>query len=231
MVFGNNISKLDNHIQRNNLTLKSRGAIIERVSTFKYLGITLDERLTFEPHIQNTINGASIKLQQLRNVRRYLTKKAALLVYKNMILPIVEYGDIYMSSTTKKSLKKLQVIQNKALRCALNHDPRSDTGELHYEEKLKKLKHRRKEHMLLHMYQISQNKVFKGWKKKTSINTRSSQKKLMVVKKPNSSKFRKSVTYLGPKYWNSLPTDIQQSDSYPLFKSKLHAHLDNNQKK
>ena len=142
-----------------------------------------------------------------------------------MILPIVEYGDIYMSSTTKKSRKKVQVIQNKALRCALNHDPRSDTGELHREAKLKKLKHRRKKaHAAPHVPDFP-NKVFTDWKRKTSINMRSSQKKLMVVKKPNSSKFQKSVAYLGPKHRSSLPTDIQQSASYPLFKIKLHAHL------
>ena len=130
----------------------------------------------------------------------------------------------------KRIVKKLQVIQNKALRCALNHAPRFDTTELHAEAKLKKLKHRRREHTLLHMFQISQNNTFLNWKKRTKINTSSSKKKLMTVKKPNSSKFQKSITYLGPKYWNSLPLEIQQSATYPLFKARLHVHLNKENK-
>ena len=225
MVFGNNISNLDKHIERNNLAIKSEGTVIERVSSFKYVGIALDERLTFETHIRNSISNVSVKLQQLRNVRRYLKKKAALLVYKNIILPIAEYGVIYISSATKKSRKKLQVVQNKALRCTLNHDPRSDTTELHLEAKLKMLKHRRREHTLLHMFQISRSSAFKCWKRRTCINTLNDKKKLMIVKKPNSTKFQNSITYLGPKHCNSLPLELQQSDSHLLFKIRLHSHL------
>ena len=40
---------------------------------------------------------------------------AALMMYKNMILPIIEYGDIYMYSSTAEYRKQLQTIQNGAL--------------------------------------------------------------------------------------------------------------------
>ena len=117
---------------------------VERVESFCYLGVHLDEHLKFEKQTNHTIRKVSDKLYQLRKVRQYLTHKAALLIYKNMILPILEYGDIYMTSASKENKKKLQTLQNKALKCALNKQPRYDTKELHKEAKISKLKTRRK---------------------------------------------------------------------------------------
>ena len=103
---------------------------VQCVSQFNYLGVTLDQHLTFKNHAQHTINKVSAKIYQLRKMRKFLSQRAALLIYKNMILPITEYGDIFMLSAPKELRNRLQKLQNKALKCALN------------KEKLK-LKHRR----------------------------------------------------------------------------------------
>ena len=46
------------------------------------------------------------------------------MVYKSMLLPILEYGDVFLSATigpcaTVVNRKRLQLLQNKGLRCAL----------------------------------------------------------------------------------------------------------------
>ena len=61
-------------------------------------------------------------------------------------------GGSQVSYTTRK---KLQVLQNKALRCALSKEKLFPTDELHVEAKLLKLKDRRHMHVLLHMYQLA----------------------------------------------------------------------------
>ena len=205
------------------LSLKLGNTEIDRQATYNYLGITLDEHMTLEQHITGVINKVSSKLFQLRRLRCFLTEKGDLSIYKNMILPMLEYGDVFLSSATSSARKKLQILQNKALRCALNKEPRFSTQELHKLANLQKLKHRRKQHLLLHMYQLSQLPGFKGWKSKSksSIRTRSSYKKLMITKKPNTIKFKRSITYQGPKAWNSLPESIQKLPSYHDFKKEL----------
>ena len=125
---------------------------VEQVSIFSYLGVILDQHLTFEPHAKYTINRIASKVYQLRKPKKFLTNKAALLVYKNMILPILEYGDIYLMSATKENRSKMQKLQNKALKCALDKEKRYSTNKLHKEAKLNKLKHRRKLHLLQHPY-------------------------------------------------------------------------------
>ena len=203
------------------------GTLIDRTKTYTYLGIKLDEQLSLETHANIIIKRVTNKIYQLTKMRPFLTKKAALLTYKNMILPILEFGDVFLHSAPNKIRKKLQVLQNKALRCALSkkrsHSTYS-TDDLHLEAKILKLKQRRHVHVLLHMYQLAHLPGFKLWKKhqSTGVRTRSSKKKLISSRKPNNEKFKKSITYQGPKLWNSLPAHLQKMESYQEFKKEIH---------
>ena len=93
--------------------------VLQRTQAYTYLGIKLDEQLSLETHANLVVKKVSQKVFQMTKIRPLLTKKAALLVYKNMILPILEYGDIFLHSASQKIRKKLQTLQNKALKCAL----------------------------------------------------------------------------------------------------------------
>ena len=154
----------------------------------------------------------SNKIYQLTKIRSYTTKRAALLIYENMILPILEYGDIFLHSATHKIRKKLQTLQNKALRCAVSKDRITKSDLLHTEANILKLKDRRHVHMLLHMFQLSPMPNFKLWKtyKATGVRTRSSKKKLLTSRRPTHEKYKRSITYQGPKLWNSLPGNLQK---------------------
>ena len=107
------------------------------MDTYTYLGIKLDEQINFTSHGNTIITKVSNKIYHLRKIRPFLNKKAATLIYKNMILPILEYGDVLVDSMSVEIKKKLQTLQNRALRCALNKDKGANTNELHAEAKLK----------------------------------------------------------------------------------------------
>ena len=205
-------------------TLSINGESIQRAKTYTYLGIRLDEQLSMETHANSVIQRVSDKIYQLTKIRSFITKRAALLIYKNMILPILEYGDIFLHSATQKVRKKLQTLQNKALRCALGKEKIVSSDLLHTEAHLLKLQTRRHVHILLHMYQLSQLPNFKLWKthKTTGVKTRSSKKKLITLRRPTNEKYKKSITYQGPKLWNSLPGCLQKLDSYHEFKNQVN---------
>ena len=209
----------------NPIQITVKGEVVERVAKFKYLGVVLDQHLTFDNHAKYIIDRVAAKVYQFRKLKKFLTNKAALMVYKNMILPIMEYGDIYLVSATKENRIKLQRLQNRALKCALDKQRDYNIRELHREAKLDKLRLRRKIHILQHMYKLSCMPDFPGWKRATGIRTRSSKKKLMEIRKPNLTKFQRSLTYVGPKTWSSLPKDIQQADNFWAFKGKLASHF------
>ena len=104
---------------------------LERASTYTYLGVTLDEKLNYETHMNQVIKRVSDKLYQLRKIRYFLTTKAALLVYKNMILPMLEYEDVFAVSATLETRERIQKLQNRGLKIALGRDKLYSTKLLH----------------------------------------------------------------------------------------------------
>ena len=184
-----------------------------------------------DTHANSLIQRVSNKIYQLVKIRPFLTKKAAVLVYKNMILPILEYGDIFLHSASQAIRKKLQTLQNRALRCALQKDKYIESNTLHKEAKLLKLKTLRHIHVLLHMYQLSKLLNFRLWKahQPTGVRTRSSKKKLITSRRPTNERYKSSITYQRPKLWNDLPSHLQKKTTYSEFKKligKLYDNLD-----
>ena len=68
------------------------------------------------------ISSVSMELKRFRRMRSFLNTKAATMVYKNMMLPIIEYGDIFLAGAKAETKRRLQILQNKGLRCALIAD-------------------------------------------------------------------------------------------------------------
>ena len=202
------------------------GELVKKVNSYKYLGITLDGQLNFNKHIQRTIASTSLKLKQLRRMRYFLNVKAATLIYKNMILPVIEYGDLFLTGTTVCNRKRLQILQNKGLRCALGKDRDFSVSELHQEAKLLKLKYRRDLHLLSYMFDRAQYHVNLQYRGDSGVKTRSHNKKLLKVRKPNTEKFKKSLTYRGPKKWNALPKELQLLTTRGQFNGRVKSYIE-----
>ena len=128
-----------------------------------------------------------------------------------MMLPILEYGDLFLSAATFKDRERLQVMQNKGLRCALNMGLGTSTDELHAKANLFKLKYRRELHTLNFMYGIAANSDNLVTRTGEVTVTRSQKKTTLKIRRPKTDKFKKSLAYLGPKKWNTLPLDLHQS--------------------
>ena len=88
------------------------GSKLERVSTYKYLGVTLDRNLNYNKHLENCIKVISPKVFLLGKIRQYVNDNTAIMVYKSMILPLIEYGDILYKGANQKLLNDLQVARN-----------------------------------------------------------------------------------------------------------------------
>ena len=158
---------------------------------------------------------------RFRRMRSFLNTKAALLVYKGMMLPVLEYGDIFLLGTSVDNRKRLQILQNKGLRCALNRGIETSTDDLHKEANLLKLKYRREQHVLNYMYDYAQ--IIRNRKGKTAggMKTRSQNKILLKIKRPYTEKFRKCFGYRGPKKWNSLPEGCHHTSSKTNYKTLI----------
>ncbi|KAH8394060.1 hypothetical protein KR200_007932, partial [Drosophila serrata] len=96
---------------------------LEQPQQAKYLGITLDTRLTFGPHLKAIAKKCRNRMQQLRwlvNRRSTLPLRCKRKVYVHCVMPIWLYGVQIWGIAAKSNYQRIQVIQNRALRAMTN---------------------------------------------------------------------------------------------------------------
>ena len=108
------------------------GQKIERVRATKLLGLTLNDRLTWEDHINSISKKANVRLHYLRHLKRAGVPCAQLItVYKALVRSVTEYAcQVWANSITKQQSYLLEQIQRRALKIML--------PDLSYDEALSK---------------------------------------------------------------------------------------------
>ncbi len=96
------------------INLSINGELLEQVSVLKYLGIILHSKLTFSQHIDTLLAKSRKRINCLWRVRKCVTKDTALMLYKSLVMPHFDYGDIVYQHCSQDLLLKLQYIQNNA---------------------------------------------------------------------------------------------------------------------
>ena len=94
------------------------------VQNFVYLGVTLDREMSLTPLYKNVCRQTDQKLFLIRKIRRYITVDAAKAMYKQMILPLLDYSGFLLVSCTIEQKHDLQKRQNNAIRTCLLYDRR-----------------------------------------------------------------------------------------------------------
>jgi hypothetical protein len=97
------------------------GEPIEWVETTRYLGVTLDKRLTWSSHINQVTKKTSQRmgmLGPLLNRKSDLSVRNGVLLYKQLIRPMMDYACPAWRSAARSHVRRLQVLQSKCLRLA-----------------------------------------------------------------------------------------------------------------
>ena len=102
------------------IQLSLNATILERVCSYKYLGLILDEHLDYNKHISEMTKLISHKLFLLSNIWRYITKEACVNIFKTMVLSVVEYCDIIYTGTTQANIMKIYNLFYRGLRICMN---------------------------------------------------------------------------------------------------------------
>ena len=197
--------------------LKMKNQELNYVKTYKYLAIILDQSLSYNPQIYETIKLTSHKVYQLSIIRKYLTKNAAITIYKSMILPYFDYGDVFLINANQQLLGKIQRIQNRGLQICLGVEARTKTSAAHLSSKVARLADRRVAHLRNYMYKRSQNESYLD---KRQVNTRERDAKVFKVFIPKGEAYKQSVLYKGAVEWNNLEVETRNINSYLAFKNK-----------
>ena len=202
------------------------GQMLDRVHFYKYLGLMVDDHLNFNKHIQDMNKIVSHKLFMFSKIRYYIEEKDAILLFKTMILPILEYCDIIYEGTSVKNLGKIDRLFKQGLRtCVRNRIPNcTDEFELQKICKLCKLQIRRRVHLRNFMYKQQSNIDLIN---RRNIRTRLHDAIVFKLYKPSSEKSRMNVIYRGALEWNKLSKEQRLLATYQSFKSNQKRFMSN----
>ena len=102
--------------------LQLNSNIIERENFLKFLGVILDEHLTWKKHIQLTENKVSKNVSVLYKASKLMNTKCLRSINFSFIHSYINYANIARASTNKTNLKKLFAKQKQAARIIFNKD-------------------------------------------------------------------------------------------------------------
>ena len=171
----------------------------------KLLGAYLDEDLSFDDHVSKTVSSCLLILKNVRSIRKFLTRSAAEPLIHAVITSKLDQCNSLFVGLTKGNLKKLQRIQNFALRTVLNLHPRSDLSQ-HFQN--------------LHWLTVEQRIFFKlltltfkcihclaPAPLSSKIRLSCPLDMLLVTSsfQPLSAIGKKAFSYCAPRFWNALP--------------------------
>ena len=154
-------------------------------------------------------------------IRRFISIDTAIVVYKQMILPLLEYCNFLLNSGKKCKLDKIDKVQSKCLRiienCYYTGDHKKENV-LCKDYNIDSLQRRRDIACL--MYMFSKREYCIDSNVKRSI-LRSEKKIKFVCPFTRVSKIRKSPFYRGVDLWNKLRVEHPRAENKKRFKDLL----------
>ena len=202
---------------------------LERVEYYKYLGVILDSKLNFQHHIEYVESKVLKRIGVLGRASRFLSKDTCYYLYKQLILPIMDYSDHIYAGTTQRNQLILQKLQNSAARCILHADRLTPSAVLHSELDMDRLHVRRDKHICIYMFKIMNGilpeklrALFKLVSDISIRDTRQSRCLNIYIHKPRIELTKRSFIYYGAVLWNSLPEHIKLAPTLECFKTLLN---------
>ena len=96
------------------------GKTLASVNSAKYLGVTITHDLRWNSHIDNITSKANRTLAFLRRNLRISSTSLKTSAYNTLVCPTLEYACVAWDPYTQHNIDKLEMVQRRAARFALN---------------------------------------------------------------------------------------------------------------
>ena len=136
------------------------GQSIKHTDTFKYLGVVLDDTLSFNDHVDYVRMKVSKILGIFSRIRPSLTLEAANRLYKATVVPVLDYCDAVWHECGQGKSDKIERLQKRAARIVyFRAASKLSTDEIMTKLGLEPLYYRSRTHILRFVHEYIANRV------------------------------------------------------------------------
>uniref|UniRef100_A0A1B6IB92 Reverse transcriptase domain-containing protein n=1 Tax=Homalodisca liturata TaxID=320908 RepID=A0A1B6IB92_9HEMI len=189
---------------------------LQSVSSTNYLGIIVDDKLSWLNHINNLCLKLSSAIYAIKRTKAISTTKATITAYHALFESHMRYGLAVWGGSTERNLQRILILQKKALRIMAGLGCRESCRGVFKEWRLSTVvslyiveciviatTHNVQQHQDIHSY-----------------NTRHANNFTLPIHKLTLSETK--PTYAGAKFFNNLPDELKKMEGRKLKKS-LHS--------
>jgi len=204
------------------------GIQLKEVKEHTHLGLTLSSNMSWKPHVDRICSRAGQRNNILRKLKFRLPRKTLENLYKSLVRPMLEYGDIVFDDNSTTLSQRLEAIQVDAARTCTGAFISTSTNLLLSELGWSTLTERRKTHKLIYYYKIVNGLTphylhdllpprvadISNYPLRNALNRSLVPARTMRYKQS----FLPSTTVL----WNTLPDSVRVSATLSTFKKSLN---------
>ena len=186
--------------------------VINRVDSVKYLGITIDEKLTWNAHVEYVCNSLIKFFGIFKQLRHKVTTNTVRQLYHAFIYSEMKYGLEVYGNTSSRNISKLQVMQNKLLKYVMRFDIRTGTNLLHTTLDIMKVEDIHKNNVLTFVNMCLMGKcpeIFNQYYRVKTTPYETRQQGSLDMPSHRIEYGARSVKVVGVKLWNRLEKDLE----------------------
>ena len=195
------------------------------------LGVILDENLKLERQVNAITKTAHFHLRKIKRVRNRITKDIAETLVNTLVTSRLDYCNALLCHLPKKTICKLQKVQNASAKMILQANKRSHVTPLLKHLHWLPVSYRCQFKVLILTFKILHGTAPVYLKDLVSLyrpNRSLRSVNQFFLKRPGMPKKKcgeRAFSNLAPVLWNGLPTAIRKAESLNEFKSKLKSHF------
>ena len=201
---------------------------IKQVEEFKYLGITIDNKLNWHNHIEYLCSHVSKAAGVLYRLKPKLPSSALKLIYHSLISSKLRYGIAAWGSARSTALHRLNLLNNKAVKNLKR--PTEDLLSTYNRLKFFTIKSLYEVETAKFIHLFKESKLpdeFNNFVESINHNhyTRSTMQHNYKLPQPRTDLGKSSIKFQGVKVWNDLPIYIKEEKNTNKFKDKHKTYL------
>jgi hypothetical protein len=210
------------------------GYQVQPSTTARNLGMTFDRHASMESHITSVCRLSYMQLRRLRRIKKLLPRDVLESLVHAFVTSRLDYCNSLYLGIPQNQLDRLQRIQNSAARLVTDSGAREHITPVLQDLHWLPVKQRVIFKVLLIVFKSIHNLTPQYLSQLISVHVpsrrlRSSNQNFLTIPFTRSSFVKNSVfSVAGPTIFNTLPINIRQAESVPIFKRLLKTYLFHN---